>query len=118
MTGPSNHAGWPWPEPRLTYANATLPEAMIAAGATLDRPALLRRGLDLLEWLLGRETHDGHLSVTPVGGSGSRRPESRGSTNSRLRLRRWPMRVPARYDVDGDQLWSDGITAAAELVSR
>ena len=29
---------WPWPEPRLTYANAVLPEAMIAAGASLDRP--------------------------------------------------------------------------------
>src|SRR5271169_4093260 len=28
----SQRAGWPWPEERLTYANATLPEAMIAAG--------------------------------------------------------------------------------------
>ena len=47
---------WPWPEPRLTYANATLPESMIAAGSALERPALLQRGLDLLEWLLDRET--------------------------------------------------------------
>ena len=31
-------ADWPWPEPRLTYANAALPEALIAAG-DLPRPA-------------------------------------------------------------------------------
>jgi hypothetical protein len=60
---------WPWPEPRLTYANAVLPEAMIAAGAALDRAELLRDGLELLGWLLDRETRDDHLSVTPVGGA-------------------------------------------------
>ena len=70
MTRARRHAGWPWPEPRLTYANATLPEAMIAAGSALERPVLVKRGLDLLEWLLDRETQQGHLSVTPVGGSG------------------------------------------------
>ena len=36
-------AGWPWPERRLTYANATVPEAMIAAGSALDRPILVKR---------------------------------------------------------------------------
>ena len=61
---------WPWPEPRLTYANAVLPEAMIAAGVALDDPALRQRGLDLLAWLLDHETADGHLSPTPVGGRG------------------------------------------------
>src|SRR5689334_1689782 len=34
---------WPWPEPRLTYANAVLPEAMIAAGAALDDSTLCQR---------------------------------------------------------------------------
>ena len=62
--------GWPWPEERLTYANAVVPEAMLAAGAALARPELVRRGLDLLGWLLDHETGDGHLSVTPTGGSG------------------------------------------------
>ena len=75
MTGPGHQPGWPWPEARLTYANAVLTEAMIAAGSALDRPVLLRRGLELLDWLLARETRNGHLSVTPVGGSG---PEDRG----------------------------------------
>ena len=44
MAVPCDGAVWPWPEPRLTYANATIPEAMIAAGSALGRPALLRLG--------------------------------------------------------------------------
>ena len=69
-------AAWPWPEPRLTYANGILPESMIAAGVALDDPDLKQRGLDLLEWLLDTETTGGHLSPTPVGGRGphDRRP--------------------------------------------
>jgi hypothetical protein len=61
---------WPWPEPRLYYANASLPDAMMAAGVALERPELIARGLDLLGWLLARETRDGHLSVTPASGAG------------------------------------------------
>ena len=69
IAAPSDDAAWPWPEPRLTYANAVLPEAMIAAGRRA-RPTrhCCQHGLDLLGWLLDHETADGHLSVTPVGG--------------------------------------------------
>jgi hypothetical protein len=69
--GPIDHAApWPWPEPRLTYANAAVAEVLIAAGTRLNRPDALADGLHLLGWLLDRETLDGHLSVTPVGGAG------------------------------------------------
>jgi len=61
---------WPWPEPRLTYANAVLPDAMIAIGATLHRPDVLDEGLQLLEWLIARQTNGDHLSFVPVGGAG------------------------------------------------
>jgi hypothetical protein len=60
---------WPWPEPRLTYANAVLPDAMMAIGAALHRADMVDDGLRLLEWLLARQTNDGHLSVVPVGGA-------------------------------------------------
>jgi hypothetical protein len=60
--------GWPWPEPRLTYANAVLPEALIAIGRALNDEALLAHGLDLLQWLLDLQTRDGHISVTPAAG--------------------------------------------------
>ena len=117
MTRRSQHAGWPWPEPRLTYANATIPEAMIATGAALERPILLRHGLELLEWLIERESSQGHLSVTPVGGSG---PDDRGP-----RFDQQPIEVAALADacaraqtVDGDRRWADGITAAANWFRR
>jgi hypothetical protein len=61
---------WPWPEPRLRYANAALPEALIAAGDLLERPRVRDDGLSLLRWLLDRETIDGHYSPTGVGGAG------------------------------------------------
>jgi hypothetical protein len=70
MDDRADDSGWPWPEPRLAYANALLPDAMMAVGSALARGDLVRRGLDLLGWLLARETVGGHLSVTPVGGAG------------------------------------------------
>ena len=59
---------WSWPERALTYANAVIPEVLIASGDLLNRPRDLARGLELLDWLFLTETFDGHLSVTPVGG--------------------------------------------------
>lgn len=67
--------GWMWPEPRLTYANAVIPEALLAIGDELDDPALLHRGLDLLAWLVAHEMWEDHLSVTPVGGRGPSDPQ-------------------------------------------
>ena len=65
-------SSWPWPEARLRYANAVLPDSMMAAGAALGRQSLVDKGVALLAWLLDHEANDGHLSVTPVGGSGPR----------------------------------------------
>ncbi len=62
--------GWPWPEERLSYANASIAEALIVAGDAVPDASALNRGLRLLEFLLQTETRDGHLSVTPVGGRG------------------------------------------------
>ncbi len=67
---PTLDKAWPWPEPRLSYANAALPDALLAAGVALDAPGLVADGLGLLGWLLDQETRDGHLSVVPVGGRG------------------------------------------------
>lgn len=61
---------WPWPEPRLTYANAACAEALLVAGHALPNRAAQARGLNLLGFLMGVETSGGHLSVTPVGGRG------------------------------------------------
>lgn len=67
----ANRRDWPWPEPRLRYANGTVAEALLVAGKALPDPVLLARGLELLKFLLRLETRDGHLSVTPVAGRGA-----------------------------------------------
>lgn len=102
---------WEWPEARLTYANAVLPDALIAAGAALGRDDLLQQGLGLLAWLLDRETAGGHLSVTPVGGRG---PEDRGPGFDQQ-----PIEPAALADacaraaeVTGEARWIDGVAAA------
>lgn len=62
--------GWLWPEPRLSWGNALVPDALMAAGSALGEPAAVELGLRRLDWLLRLQTHDGHLSVVPVGGWG------------------------------------------------
>ncbi len=108
---PAADADWPWPEPRLSYANAALPEALIAAGYELRRPDVVDDGLVLLRWLLDHETLDGHLSPTPVGGSG---PDE-----DRRRFDQQPIEVAALADachrahlVTGDDEWRRGVDLA------
>lgn len=62
---------WPWPEPRLTYDNARLPEALIVAGHALGEKAILADGLKLLAWLIGAESGTEGFSFTPVAGRGN-----------------------------------------------
>ena len=66
---------WRWPEDRLTYANARIPEAMIATGSALGDTALVDDGLDLLDWLVEIETGPTGFSFTPVGGRGPGDPK-------------------------------------------
>jgi hypothetical protein len=102
---------WPWPENRLWYANALLPDAMIATGAALERPELVESGLSLLGWLLERETLDGHLSVTRAAGTG---PDDVGPGFDQQ-----PIEVSTMADacaraltVDDARKWFDGIRMA------
>jgi len=56
---------WPWPEDRLTYANAVIPEVMLLGGALLNDNAMVRRGKHLLTWLLDIQSVADRLSVIP-----------------------------------------------------
>ena len=61
-------ASIPWPESRLTYANAVIPQAVIAAGLYLEEGDTLDHGLEMLDWLTRLQSPDGHLS--PIGNGG------------------------------------------------
>ncbi len=58
----------PWPEQRLTYDNARIPEALLAAGSAMADRRATAMGLRLGEWLATTESAPGHFSFTPVGG--------------------------------------------------
>jgi hypothetical protein len=104
-------SSWPWPEARLRYANAVVPESMMAAGAGLGRQSLVDQGAALLAWLLDHETNEGHMSVTPVGGAGPRSP--------RPAFDQQPIEVAALADACAlaaglvpDERWVSGIDSA------
>ena len=108
---PPADARWPWPSPRLTYANAAIAEAVIVAGAKLGRGRVLRNGLRMLDWLLAVETRDGHLSVVPTGGWSLGEP--------RPAFDQQPIEVAALADacmraaaVTGDRSWLGGAEMA------
>lgn len=112
LPAPGEDAAWPWPEPRLSYGNAVLAEAMIAAGVALEAPKLWQRGLELLAWLLAVETAGDQLSPTPAGGWGPGDP--------RPGFDQQPIEVAALADacaraaaVDPSPAWPDGVRAAA-----
>ncbi len=109
---PSGDPSWPWPEPRLTYANAVLAEAMIAAGVALDLSTLRYQGLDLLGWLVEYEMAGDHLSPTPAAG--------RGPDDLRPGFDQQPIEVSTLADacaraaaIDPGSIWIDGVLAAA-----
>jgi hypothetical protein len=102
---------WPWPEPRLRYANGTVAEALIVAGAALQDAELLDRGLVLLTFLLKTDTRHGRLSVTPVGG--------RGPNDVDPRFDQQPIEVAAladacasAYRATNDPRWLRGVRLA------
>lgn len=103
---------WPWPYERLTYANAVLPQAMLAIGRHLEAHDLEADGLRLLGWLVEEQTFLGHLSMVPAQGrsQGDRRPA----------FDQQPIEVAAlaeaartAYDLTGDRRWTDVIELCA-----
>ncbi len=104
---------WPWPEQRVSYANAAIAEALIVAGHGLGRGEALADGLTLLRWLLDRQVVDGHLSPVPVGGAG--RDDVPPAFDQQ------PIEVAALADacarahaVTGDAEWRAGVDLAIE----
>ena len=59
---------WRWFESSLTYDNARLPQALIAAGQRLDDPRMLAAGLESLDWYGAQCSLDGP-AVRLVGNS-------------------------------------------------
>jgi hypothetical protein len=108
---PGDGPDWPWPQPRLAYANAALAEVVIAAGHLGDDRPLLAAGLRMLTWLRDIQLSDGRLSVVAAGGW--RRHATR------PRYDQQPIEVAALADAcataataTGDPAWNTGVRQA------
>ncbi|HEU0205431.1 MAG TPA: glycosyltransferase [Pseudolysinimonas sp.] len=87
---PQGTAEWGWVEPRLRYGNASLVDALLAAGHVLSDHELVERALRRFDALLTIESRDGHLSVTG--------PDGRGLTDSGPQFDQQPIEVAAIAD--------------------
>jgi hypothetical protein len=108
---PTRDPAWPWPQPRLAYANAVLAEVLIVGGHYGHDDGLVEEGLHLLSWLLEIQNRDGHLSLTPAGGWHPREP--------RPGFDQQPIEAAALADacararlVTDDERWSTGVRQA------
>jgi len=109
---PQDDSRWYWPTSRLSYANGTFAEVVVAGGELLEDSALIDRGLKMLEWLIEHEQVDGVMSVAPVGGADQ--------TTTYPAFDQQPIEVAAIVDacaraeqVTGDQTWLTGVAAGA-----
>ncbi|CAN5489962.1 glycosyl transferase [soil metagenome] len=108
---PQGTAGWGWLEPRLRYGNASLVDALLAAGDALGDAALVARALRALDALLVIESRDGHLSVAGAAG--------RGPGDNGIQFDQQPIEVAAIADaasralsLTGDPHWRDEVQLA------
>lgn len=111
--GPTISDEWFWPEPHLTYANAALAEAVIAAGHALGSREDLDRGLGMLAWLLERQMRSGHLSLVPVGGLGPA-DEGAGFDQQPIEAAAIADACTRAFHVTGDTSWCAGVAAAVD----
>lgn len=62
--------GWPWPQEAVTWGSARIAEALILTGISMaDRP-MVRRGIELSEWLFENLTAPSGAYLSPVGSNG------------------------------------------------
>lgn len=108
----SREPGWPWPEPRLSYANAVLPDVLMAAGDCLHDDGLVERGLRMLDWLVTLQTGDGHLSLTPAHGwaAGEQLP---GFDQQPIEAATLADACARAFELTGDSRWADAVELAA-----
>jgi hypothetical protein len=100
--------GWRWPEPRLTYGNAVLAEALLHAGHAFDDGEMVDDALDLLAWLTDLEwSPSGYFSFTPVHGRNPGDP----SGFDQQPIEAWTMATACRAALDAthDPHWFEAL---------
>ncbi len=61
-------AEWPWLENSITYANGSIPHALLLSGQWVQDEKMIENGLRALDWLIEIQTEDNHFSM--IGNNG------------------------------------------------
>ena len=100
---------WLWPEARMTYSSAVLPDALLALSDV--HPQLLDEGLTLLQWLVDRMIRNG-FSPVPVDGLGPNdlRP---GFDQQPIEAQAFAEACWRAWTLTGDPRWLEPVVLAA-----
>lgn len=108
---------WPWWEDVLTWGNAKLPHALVAAGHSLGREEMTAAGLKALRWLVDIQTAhdeehddehgDGHLSIIGNKGWYVRVGERAKFDQQPLEAHALVQACLAAADATGEKTWLD-----------
>jgi hypothetical protein len=109
LAAPNGDPAWPWPEPRLTYANAVLAEAMIAAGVALDMMLRQRSQTYWAGWSNAGNIRQTFVSP-PVGG---RVPRTSAFDQQPIEVATLADACARAAVVDAGAIWPDAVRAAA-----
>jgi len=103
---------WQWPEPRLSYANALIPEACLAVALARGDRQGAGSALFLLDWLVREESRERWFSFAPVGGRGPGDPKP---AFDQQPIEAWAMAdaCARAYTYTGDPRWADAVRRAA-----
>lgn len=86
-------ADWPWGENIVTYDNARLTQAFLAAGRMFKKRNISNQGLNSLEWLLKIQTNSGEGHLSLIGNNGWFKREEK-----KAQFDQQPIEVPAFID--------------------
>ncbi|MEV0425498.1 glycosyltransferase [Micromonospora sp. NPDC050495] len=99
---------WPWPQPRLSYANAAFAEVVIAASQLRHDGPHLGDGLRMLTWLRDVQLRAGRLSVVPACGWERGAPRRRHDQQP-IEVAAFADACATAADVTGDPGWEAGV---------
>ena len=105
---------WPWFENIVTYANARIPQALLAAGKYFNNNLMINQGLESLNWLLEIQTDSKNKKLSLIGNSGWY-PKGK----EKAQFDQQPLEIPGiieaciqAYEITNDPYWKDYINIA------
>lgn len=109
----SRRPDWAWFEIMLSYDNARLPEALIRAGITLERPDMVESGIEALDWITSK-TRGANGHFQPVGTDSFGKPFAEPAMFDQQPLEAWAMidACAAAWTATGEDRWVARATAA------